>query len=79
MTQDQFTQRLGEQICDLRRERGLTQEVVATRAQITRQHLQRLENGSTNPTVGTLFRVSNVLGVPLWELVKRAEGLSRGK
>ena len=73
MTQDQFTHRLGEQICDLRRDRGLTQEVIATRAKITRQHLQRLENGTTNPTVGTLFRVAKVLGVPLSELVRLSE------
>ena len=73
MTQDQFTHRLGEQICALRRDRGLTQEVIASRAKITRQHLQRLENGTTNPTVGTLFRVAKVLGVPLSELIKLSE------
>ena len=73
MTMDQFTRRLGERICSLRRERGQIQEALASKADVTRQHLQRLENGTTNPTVGTLYRVSKVLGVPLSELVRGAE------
>ena len=73
MLQDQFTHRLGILICDLRRDRGLTQEGIAPKAKITRQHRQRLEDGSTNPTVGKLFRVAKVLGVPLFDLVRRAE------
>ena len=73
MTLDQFTRRMGERINNLRRKRGQTQEVFASEAEITRQHLQRLENGTTNPTVGTLFRVAKVLDVPLSELVRLAE------
>ena len=75
----QFTQRLGERIHNLRRKNGKTQEVLASEAEITRQHLQRLENGTTNPTVGTLFRVAGVLGVPLWELVQQAEEADEGR
>lgn len=73
MMLDQFTQRLGERIHHLRRKNGQTQEALASEAEITRQHLQRLENGTTNPTVGTLFRVAGVLGVPLWELIRQSE------
>ena len=73
MTSDQFTRRLGERISELRQRSGMTQEGLAAGAKITRQHLQRLEGGTTNPTVGTLLRVAGVLGVPLSEIVQRAE------
>lgn len=47
----------------LRRERGLSQEVLAHDADIATRHLGRIERGEGNPTVAVLGRISGVLGV----------------
>jgi DNA-binding XRE family transcriptional regulator len=49
----------------VRERRGLTQEAVATHAQITTKHLQRLERGTGRPGFATMVRLARALDMPV--------------
>ncbi len=63
-------QLVGRNFARLRKERGLTQEQVAASSGYSQQYLSSLERGRRNPTVITLFELSQALGVSHVELVK---------
>jgi len=73
MTFKQYQKRLASRIHDLRVEAGLSQEQAAQQAGITRQHYQRLEGGTTNPTLETLVNIAKVLRQSLADLVTSVE------
>jgi transcriptional regulator with XRE-family HTH domain len=60
--------RLGKRVLALRTEKGLTQEALATRAEIDAKHLQDVEHGRSNATVATLAGIAKGLGVEIGEL-----------
>ncbi len=53
----------------LRERRGLSLAELARRAGLAKQTLSRLEQGSGNPTVDTLFAIAEALRVPVTRLV----------
>jgi len=61
---------VGRNFARLRREQGLTQEIVAERSGHGQQYLSNLERGKRNPTVVTLFEIAQALGVSHTELVR---------
>jgi transcriptional regulator with XRE-family HTH domain len=61
---------VGRNFARLRREKGLTQEEVERRSGLSQQYLSGLERGLRNPTVITLYELSQALGVSHLELVK---------
>jgi transcriptional regulator with XRE-family HTH domain len=63
--------KLGKRIRALRKKRGLSQERLAEKADITLRHVQRLE-GVNPPAVAfdTLDAIAQALGVSLSSLVK---------
>lgn len=63
-------QLVGRNFARLRKEKGLTQEQVEARSGYSQQYLSSLERGRRNPTVITLFELSQALGVSHVELVK---------
>jgi transcriptional regulator with XRE-family HTH domain len=76
MEKQEFIKHLGTHLRKLRKERNLTQTELASLIGKDRQSYQRIELGSTNPTVGYLLEVSNGLKVPFTELfsfLKEAE------
>jgi transcriptional regulator with XRE-family HTH domain len=54
---------LAERIKSLRRAKNWSQEQFADRASIQRSYLADLERGYRNPSVRTLVKVANALGV----------------
>jgi transcriptional regulator with XRE-family HTH domain len=70
---------LGEVIKALRVEKGLTQEGLAVRADITATYISHIERGHRNLTWSALGRLSQGLGVPRSVLVNRVEDLERGR
>ena len=56
-----------------RAELELTQEEVARRADISKMHLSKIENGGGNPSLGTLRRLAAALELSASELVGRTE------
>jgi ribosome-binding protein aMBF1 (putative translation factor) len=55
----------GIAIRDARQDAGLSQTELAARIGIAQSALSRIEAGRANPTLGTLQRVTDALGVPL--------------
>ena len=54
----------------LREEKGLTQDELAKRAQLTKPYISQLENGvRKNPSLPALERLAKALGVPVTELL----------
>jgi transcriptional regulator with XRE-family HTH domain len=54
----------------MRVERGLSQQALATKAQISRGYLARLEAAEQDPTLGVLERLAKALGVPMTALLE---------
>lgn len=63
----------GRLIAELRKERGMTQEVVSGLAGVARSHLAEIERGSVIANVDTLWRISEALGLRLSELIRMVE------
>jgi transcriptional regulator with XRE-family HTH domain len=61
--------RLGERIRGLRRERGLTLDLLAQRSGVSRAMISKLERGEKNPTLVVAAKVAEGLGVSLSQLV----------
>jgi transcriptional regulator with XRE-family HTH domain len=54
----------------LRKERGMSQGELATRASISRTYLARLETARQDPTLSTLEKLAKALKVPVEKLLK---------
>ena len=63
----------GERIklAQVRRDKGLSQEQLATLSGVHRVTIARFETGKANPNLQTLERLSAALGVPIDDLVDR--------
>lgn len=60
---------VGSNFARLRRQNGLTQEEVESRSGFSQQYLSSLERGRRNPTIITLYELSQALGVSHVDLV----------
>ncbi len=69
--------RLGRQVASYRKAAGLTQEAVAERAKVAPETISRLERGSTVPSLKTLERVAEAMGVALKDLFELGTGRTR--
>jgi transcriptional regulator with XRE-family HTH domain len=49
--------RLGQNVCKLRVSRGLTQEQLAEKSDLSRRYLQRIESGERNPTTDVITKL----------------------
>lgn len=58
----------GERLRQLRIERGFTQEEIALRADITTSYYGQLERGTANPTINTLTKICDVMGVSIIDI-----------
>jgi transcriptional regulator with XRE-family HTH domain len=61
---------MGVRIRKLREARGMSQAVLAKKARITREYVNKLEAGRYDPTVGVLTKLARALGVPVTELLE---------
>jgi transcriptional regulator with XRE-family HTH domain len=66
---DQLTQSLARNLKRLRTERGFTLDALAARAGISRGMLIQIEQARTNPSVGTVVKVGDALGVSITTLL----------
>lgn len=55
-------QRIGQRIADLRKEKGLTQQDIADRTGIQRNHISRIEAGKYSVGFDTLQSIAEALG-----------------
>jgi transcriptional regulator with XRE-family HTH domain len=68
VSETQIPRLLAERIKSLRRAKDWSQEQLAERASIQRSYLADLERGHRNPSVRTLVKVANALGVAVQAL-----------
>lgn len=66
---------VGEAIRRIRVERRLSQAELADRARLTQATISRIESGARRGDIETLTLIAAGLGLALWLLIKRAEGL----
>lgn len=57
----------------LRRAKGLSQEELSFRSQLDRTFISRLEGGLRQPTISTIFRLAEALGVSAASIVSDVE------
>ena len=60
---------IGSRIRKYRLERGLSQEVVSERADLTPAHYSPIERGHTKPSLPTLISIANVFDVSIDDLL----------
>ena len=64
MNKEQHAQRIGQRITALRKQEGISQQELADRAGLTRQHIGRIENGELpNVTNVTIQQIAEALSM----------------
>lgn len=58
------------QVREIRRARHLSQRQLASRMQVPRTYISKIENGKAIPTLGSLERLANALEVEMCQLVR---------
>jgi len=66
---------VGEAIRRLRQQKGMSQTELAQRARLTQATVSRIESGARRGDIETLTLIAAALGLALWILIRRAEGI----
>ena len=64
---------VGNAIASFRKRKGVSQEVLSGLADMGRTHLSAIERGERKPTLETLYRIANALGVNMSDIVREME------
>ena len=64
---------VGNAIALFRKRKGVSQEVLSGLADMGRTHLSAIERGERKPTLETLYRIANALGVNMSDIVREME------
>lgn len=64
---------IGAVITRLRKEKGLSQEVLSGLAGLDRTHYSKIERGLRSPTIDTLFKIAQSLDIPPHKLIREIE------
>jgi len=77
MNKEQSAQRMGQRITALRKMEGISQQELADRAGLTRQHIGRIENGELiNVANVTIQQIAEAMGMTVDIVDTRLEGLA---
>ncbi len=68
MQQNEFQIKLGQQIAKLRKQKKFSQVEFAYMLDKEKQNYNKIEKGKTNPTSWTLYKIAELLHVPMSEL-----------
>lgn len=70
-----LSKQIGQQIRQLRKSRGITQEQLAEMAGVHPSYIGRLERAEINTTIDMLDKISMGLGIPVYQLfITKAKG-----
>jgi transcriptional regulator with XRE-family HTH domain len=69
MTKEELIKKIGLKIREIRENKGMTIQELSDKLNIEYNNLIRIEKGRTNPTIGTLYKVSETLNVSIIELI----------
>ena len=64
---------VGEVIADVRKKKGISQEVLSGLADIGRTHLSAIERGERKPTLETLYRISTAMDIKMSDIIIEIE------
>lgn len=53
---------------EIRKQRGVTQEELATALEVSRQTIGSLENGRYNPSILLAFKIAKYFGMPIEDI-----------
>jgi transcriptional regulator with XRE-family HTH domain len=70
---------LGRALRRLRRAAGLSQEQLGLEADVQRNFISLIETGQNQPTITTVFKLAQALGVRASDLIAEAEQEMRAK
>jgi XRE family transcriptional regulator, regulator of sulfur utilization len=62
--------KLGENLKRIRMEKGISQGDIARSLDVSRGFVSNIENGKTNPTLATIAKLAQAIGVSSDELLK---------
>ncbi len=68
-----FGERFGSVVRQLREQRGWSQERLAGRAELNRSYMGEIERATAMPSLATAAKLARALDVPLSELISRCE------
>lgn len=71
----------GKVLKDQRKKKGLSQDALATDSDLDRTYISQLERGKRTPSIETLFKIAQALGVTASGMIRDVEKLggSRSK
>jgi transcriptional regulator with XRE-family HTH domain len=78
MTEQELRAELGRRLHARRASQGRTLAAVAMQAGLSLPYVANLENGRGNPTLGSLHRLADALGIRLSEFLAEADGTAAG-
>jgi transcriptional regulator with XRE-family HTH domain len=64
---------VGASLSALREQHGLSLDELSRRAGVSKSMLSQIERAQANPTVAVVWRLANALGVPIGDLLGRAQ------
>ena len=67
---DKISERLGKNMKRIRAKRKMSQGDIARALEVDRGYISNIENGKKNPTIATIQKLANALGVSADELLK---------
>ena len=70
MTKEELQILIGKNIRDARKRKNVSAQELASRCDFEKSTMARLEAGNTNPTIFTLYKISQALGVKMREIVE---------
>jgi transcriptional regulator with XRE-family HTH domain len=65
-----YLKNVGNKIAQLRKQKKLTQEYVCTELEMDKPYLSSIENGRQNPTLLTLKKLADAIGVEVNEFLE---------
>ena len=70
MTEQELLWKIAKRVKEIRENKGIPQQDLAAQLEFDKSTMSRLESGKLNLRIGTLYKVSQALGITLSELVK---------
>ena len=64
-----LSERIGKNIVQLRKQKGITQEYLALESEMAVSYLRAIEHGVANPTIDALDRLAKVLNVSIESVI----------
>ncbi len=70
---EEFREKFGERLRELRNQKGISQEILSEKAGFHRTYVYKLENSKIEPKLNSLKRIADALDVPVMELFRFEE------